>query len=414
MEIREIREQKWDYLDLLLQGDESAQQIAGYLDRGALYVLLDGGLRAVCVVTREEPGVCELKNLAVVPDSRRKGYGRAMVEAMKDRFRVDCRVMRVGTGESPLTLPFYEACGFVVCGRIPDFFIQHYDHPIVEAGVTLRDMVLLEAALPPMRVDFHTHTAASFDSEAPIDDMCEAAMATGLSALAITDHVELVDYLADGMDRTAAVSFAAAEAAARRYAGRLRIARGIELGEPLYDLPLAERLLTERPYDFVLASVHRLREEPDYYFWDFADKDIGREMERYFEEVLATVRWGRFHSLAHLTYPFRYMPADRRPADYNRWQAVIDEILRELAVRGLALEINTSGLRGPIGQTQPDAPLIRRFRALGGEYLTIGSDAHTPGDVGAGWKTATRLAQEAGFEAVTMFFEGRPEQVRLS
>ncbi len=108
------------------------------------------------------------------------------------------------------------------------------------------------------------------------------------------------------------------------------------------------------------------------------------------------------------------MPADRRPADYNRWQAVIDEILRELAVRGLALEINTSGLRGPIGQTQPDAPLIRRFRALGGEYLTIGSDAHTPGDVGAGWKTATRLAQEAGFEAVTMFFEGRPEQVRLS
>lgn len=410
MEIREIRERKRNYLELLLQGDESERQIETYLDRGALYALYDGILRAVCVVTREGDAVCELKNLAVVPDSRRKGYGRALVEAMKKRYRVCCRVMRVGTGDSPLTLPFYQACGFAECGRIPDFFSLYYDHPIVEEGVTLRDMVVLETALPPLRVDFHTHTEASFDSEAPAGDMCDAAIAAGLSALAVTDHVEMVDYLADGMDKAAPASFEAADAAARRYAGRLRVARGIELGEPLYDLPLAERLLAERPYDFVLASVHRLREEPDYYFWDFRDKDIGREMDHYFEEVLATVRWGRFHSLAHLTYPFRYMPADRRPADYGRWQGTIDEILRELAGRGMALEINTSGLRGPICRTQPDAPLIRRFRELGGERITIGSDAHAPSDVGAGWDEAVRLAREAGFEAVTVFFEGRPEQ----
>ena len=104
------------------------------------------------------------------------------------------------------------------------------------------------------------------------------------------------------------------------------------------------------------------------------------------------------------------MPADRRPVDYGRWQGTIDEILRELAGQGLALEINTSGLRGPIGRTQPDAPLIRRFREFGGERITIGSDAHAPADVGAGWDEAVRLAREAGFEAVTVFFEGRPEQ----
>lgn len=395
---------------MLLQGDESERQIETYLDRGVLYALYDDILRAVCVVTREENAVCELKNLAVVPGSRRRGYGRKLVEAMKERYRVCCRTMRVGTGDSPLTLPFYRACGFAECRRIPDFFSLYYDHPIVEEGVTLRDMVVLETALPPQRVDFHTHTEASFDSEAPAGDMCDAAIAAGLSALAVTDHVEMVDYLADGMDKAASASFEAADAAARRYAGRLRVARGIELGEPLHDLPLAEWLLAERPYDFVLASVHRLREEPDYYFWDFHGKDIGREIDRYFEEVLATVRWGRFHSLAHLTYPFRYMPADRRPADYDRWQGTIDKILRELAEHGLALEINTSGLRGPIGRTQPDAPLIRRFRELGGERITIGSDAHAPADVGASWDEAVRLAREAGFEAVTVFFEGRPEQ----
>lgn len=261
--------------------------------------------------------------------------------------------------------------------------------------------------------DFHTHTAASFDCEAAIDDMCRAAVDAGLTALAVTDHVEMVAYFEDGMDTTVPASWDATCGAAARYAGRLRVARGIELGEPLYDLTRAEDLLAVRDYDFVLASIHRLREQEDYYFWDFAGVDIGEAMDAYFEEVLATVRWGRFHSLAHLTYPFRYMPADRRPRDYTRWMPIIDEILQELTARGLALELNTSGLRSAIGLTQPDLPLLRRFRQLGGRYVTVGSDAHTPADVGAGLAEAERLLREAGFAAVTVFFGGKPIELPL-
>ena len=145
MDIRRIETGKWEYLPLLLVGDEQADMIARYLDRGTLLALHDGGLRAVCVVTEESPGVFEIKNLAVEPAFHRRGYGRAMVE----RVVQDCRAaggrkLLVGTGDSPLTLPFYEKCGFRESHRIRNFFTDNYDHPIIEAGVPLRDMVVLK------------------------------------------------------------------------------------------------------------------------------------------------------------------------------------------------------------------------------------------------------------------------------
>ena len=143
MEIREVfsSRQKETFLPLLLVGDEEEKMVRRYLDRGRLFALCDGGLRAAAVVTLEGEGVCELKNLSVFPESQRKGYGRAMVEFLCEAYRPFCREMLAGTGESPLTQPFYERCGFVVSHRVPDFFVEHYPRPIWEGGVLLRDMV---------------------------------------------------------------------------------------------------------------------------------------------------------------------------------------------------------------------------------------------------------------------------------
>lgn len=257
--------------------------------------------------------------------------------------------------------------------------------------------------------DFHMHTGASFDAEMTAEQACEAAIAAGLPVIAITDHVEMVPDLAGDPDRVARESWAAATRIQEQYRGRLRVARGIELGEPLYDLPHAQEILARYPYDYVLASQHTTESGVDYYHADYTDLDIGEAMDAYFASVLRLVEWGGFHTLAHLTYPFRYMPAQRRPADYTRWQSAIDAIFRVMADRGLALEINTSGLRGPIGCTQPDAPLIRRFHELGGQFITLGSDAHFAKDVGAGLAEAARLAQDAGFTAATVFFGGQRE-----
>ena len=115
MEFRTIFDSKRDFLPLLLLGDEQEDMILRYLDRGTLTALYDGGfLRAVCVVTGEGHGDFEIKNLAVAPESQRRGYGRAMVEHAVRQCRG--RRLLVGTGDSPLTLPFYAACGFRECG----------------------------------------------------------------------------------------------------------------------------------------------------------------------------------------------------------------------------------------------------------------------------------------------------------
>ena len=142
MNIFQVKDNKKQYLPLLLLGDEQEDMIERYLDRGTLWALYDGGvLRCVCVVTEEGPGTFEIKNLAVAPESQRRGYGRSMVEHVARQCRGRGTRLLVGTGDSPLTVPFYESCGFRESHRVKDFFTENYDHPIYEAGRRLTDLV---------------------------------------------------------------------------------------------------------------------------------------------------------------------------------------------------------------------------------------------------------------------------------
>ena len=147
MTITQITENKKQYLDLLLLADEQESMIDRYLERGELFVLEDEGVKAVGVVTDEGDGVCELKNIAVAPGFQRQGYGRILIEYLFKRYADRCRTMLVGTGDSPLTVPFYESCGFTYSHRIPDFFTDNYDHPIYEAGKQLKDMIYLKHSM---------------------------------------------------------------------------------------------------------------------------------------------------------------------------------------------------------------------------------------------------------------------------
>lgn len=141
MEIREIFQNKKDYLPLLLLADEQEDMIDRYLSEGTMFILDDGGVKCECVVTDEGDGILEIKNLATEPNCQGKGYGKKMIDFLSERYRGQFRILQVGTGDSPLTVPFYQKCGFAYSHRIPDFFTQNYDHPIVEGGVLLTDMV---------------------------------------------------------------------------------------------------------------------------------------------------------------------------------------------------------------------------------------------------------------------------------
>lgn len=143
----QIKTDKKQYLDLLLLADEQESMIDRYLERGEMFVLEDNGVKAVCVVTDEGNGVCELKNIAVTPEFQRQGYGRKLINHLFTRYSGKYSRMLVGTGEVPNTLGFYKSCGFEYSHRIENFFTDNYDHPMIEDGVLLKDMVYLKRAL---------------------------------------------------------------------------------------------------------------------------------------------------------------------------------------------------------------------------------------------------------------------------
>ncbi len=134
-------EDKRNYFDLLLSADEQPSMIEKYLGRGTMYALEDDGVKAVYVVTDEGNGTLEIKNIAVREGFRKKGYGRALIKFLQKEYRGKFSILQAGTGDSPLTVPFYLSCGFGRAHTVKDFFTQNYAEPIYEGGVLLTDMV---------------------------------------------------------------------------------------------------------------------------------------------------------------------------------------------------------------------------------------------------------------------------------
>ena len=147
MKIREVNDNKKQFISLLLLADEQENMVERYLEKGTMYVLEDDEVKAECVVTNEGNGILEIKNIAVVPEYQGKGYGKMLLDFIACKYAGSYSVLQVGTGDSPLTVPFYEKCGFVRSHIVPRFFTDNYDHPIYEGGIQLVDMVYLQKHL---------------------------------------------------------------------------------------------------------------------------------------------------------------------------------------------------------------------------------------------------------------------------
>lgn len=144
MKIEIVKYNKKSFLDLLLLADEQENMIDKYLERGTMFAIYDNDLKGICVVTKEDDRTYELKNIATYKSFHGQGYGKKLVEYVFEYFKNDCDTMYVGTGDSTLTLPFYEKLGFKESHRIKNFFIENYDNPIYESGNQLIDMVYLK------------------------------------------------------------------------------------------------------------------------------------------------------------------------------------------------------------------------------------------------------------------------------
>ncbi len=263
-------------------------------------------------------------------------------------------------------------------------------------------------------VDTHTHTINSFDGNYPIEDMCDAAIEKGIKIIAFTDHVEMDFYTEKGFDKDAENSYKDILRAKEIYKDRLDICTGIELAQGTYKKDEAEALLASRDYDFVIGSIHNLRATEDFCFLKYDGLDIDYLLDNYFNELKLLADWAKFDTFAHLTYPLRYIVGENKiPVDMTRYQKDIDEILSILAAKDKALEINTSGLRQPIGITMPDESIVRRFKELGGKMITVGSDSHFTEHLGAGIEEGMTIAKNAGFDSVVIFKKRQPVEIEI-
>lgn len=144
MEIKLVQEDRRQFMDLLLIADEQENMIEKYLELGDMFTAYEGDeLVGECIVIQKDVGIYELKNIAIYSKFQRYGYGKRLIEYTFKFYENQLSTMYVGTGDSPLSIPFYNSCGFTESHRVKNFFVDNYDHPIIEDGVQLRDMVYL-------------------------------------------------------------------------------------------------------------------------------------------------------------------------------------------------------------------------------------------------------------------------------
>lgn len=262
--------------------------------------------------------------------------------------------------------------------------------------------------LHPFASDCHTHSNCSPDGRHSPAAMLARAEELGLYAYTLTDHCESQEYWEKYRERSQK-AFEAMEALSPK---GVKFCRGLELGQPMQELSGAEEAAARFPYDFVIGSLHNLKNQEDFYFMDCTRMplaEIHGLLKEYWRELLEMIAWGGFDSLGHLTYPLRYIQGDQGiPLSLEPHREAMDQVFLALIQKEIALEVNTSGLRQKLGRAMPDLPLLTRYRELGGRLVTLGSDAHCTEDLAKGIDEGMELLKAAGFTEFAIYEKRRP------
>lgn len=259
-----------------------------------------------------------------------------------------------------------------------------------------------------MIADSHMHSSFSSDSESPAEEMLRQAMRLGMKSVCLTDHYDK-DYINDGFRLDTAAYLDTLARLREKYRGKLEVRIGVELGLQLHLKEWLEAYVKDNPFDFAIGSMHMVAGRDPYYPETVAGMDETELIREYFRETeqnLASCHC--FQTLGHLDYLVRYLPGAAQSYSYAAYADEIDAVLKRLVEYQVALELNTAGLRYPMRRTNPGAEVLKRYRELGGEMVTVGADAHRPEDVGAGFAQAEELLRSCGFRYYTVFREKKP------
>lgn len=262
--------------------------------------------------------------------------------------------------------------------------------------------------------DYHLHTEFSPDSTEPIENLCEKAVAEGISEVALTDHCEF-----PLMERTPWPDFgrrnAVIDCCREKYAGRLTIRKGVELGQPYYDLPLMKELIEREPFDFVIASVHHLQPGLDYKEIEITEENFRELFEDYLRNTRLLLDTAEYDVVGHIDYFYKYCsPELVKKYPPELFADKYAEIFTYLADKGKGIEINCSGLRMPsVQDTLPSVSLLNLFRECGGKTVTVGSDGHSCRSYFSGIEQGYANLKAAGFDCVARFKDREVSYVQI-
>ena len=261
--------------------------------------------------------------------------------------------------------------------------------------------------------DYHTHTHFSFDGDpsSTHDAMCRRALELGLSDIAFTDHFDVngeVEGIYTPYDAERA--YAAMMEVKEKYKGRLNVVCGIELGNAPQYPDAAKAALEAFPYEFVIGSLHNLKNVPDFWFLNYEpmpDALIQQLFDRTLDETIEVAQYPGISTLAHITYMHRYVTLAGRKLDFKPYYEKIEHLYRIIMDRDVALELNVSTLWKGLGISMPTLELLKLYADCGGKLITIGTDAHAPVNLGKSLRQGYALLEAAGFREIVTVRDGR-------
>lgn len=260
--------------------------------------------------------------------------------------------------------------------------------------------------------DYHTHSRVSPDAFSSMTEMAEAAIRQGLQEICFTDHVEPIWFGSTAPRKTydwapLTEEFRTAQAAV---GDRIRLRLGVELGDAVWDLDRSQAIMARAPaLDFVIGSIHILSERMDGRdLYSLAPRDEAETracLADYLGQIRRLAQWGGFHVLGHLTLPLRYLNENRgMHVSFDGFEAEMEAIFRTIIPKGIGIELNTNRGNTPL----PDAKWLKLYRGMGGEVITLGTDAHAPAAVGCAIREGQALLRECGFRRFCTFRQGQP------
>lgn len=265
--------------------------------------------------------------------------------------------------------------------------------------------------------DCHVHSSFSDDCDTAIERMIETAIQQGRKYFYITDHHDF-DYpvMDDGvtfqLDQASYV--ARMEALRNQYQDKIQVRIGVELGLMAHIQQKTEQYAKGYAYDFIIGSSHMVNGIDPYYPAYYEDKNTYQAYEQYFLSILDNVKaYDTYHSYGHLDYIMRYVPNQTKPYNPMDYYDILKDILTVIIEKGKSIEVNTGSLYKGFDFPHPHESILKLYKQLGGEYITIGSDAHKPQHFGYGFDYAEAVLQRCGFRYYTLYEQGKPQQMKF-